>query len=138
MSRLRLLVAVMAVVATMSISPWAAADCAAPDVSTSTRSASPGEEIVVVGQHWADACNDTQGPGCNPPPLGDPIQDIHLQLMNMRSGRSFPLVTVNATSDHDFEATIEIPEVPRGRYEIVDADGTGYFIGKPLMISRSD
>ncbi len=136
MSRSRLAVAVVAAAAAVSLQSNAAADCGGPDITVSRRTVAPGDTIVIEGHSWGDACNDTPGPVCNPPPLGEPIQDIRLQLRGRTSGDTVDLAMVDAGEDYLFETTVTVPDVPPGRYEIVDARGQGYFVGRALRVVR--
>jgi len=138
MSRLRLMMAVMAAAAALSVGGSAAADCAAPDITATPRRVSPGDRLSIQGRSWGDACNDTPGPGCNPPPLGAPMSDIHLQLKDKDTGRTLDLITLDADEDYQIEASVIVPEVPAGRYEIVDTRMRGYFTGRPLQVTAAD
>ena len=138
MPRLRLLTAVLAWAAALSFGSSASADCVAPDITISASSVAPGDRVSIAGNSWGDACNDTPGKGCNPPPLGDPIQDIRFELVHRASKETYPLTTVDANDDYAFTTTAEIPEVPPGRYEIAVVDGPGNFDGRRLRILRGE
>lgn len=71
---LRFVLALAIAAATVSIYSPTAADCAAPTIDVSARKVAPGDEVVIEGYSWGDACNDTPGLGCDPPPLGEPIE----------------------------------------------------------------
>ena len=135
---MRLMMAVLAAAAALSVGTSAAADCASPTISISPSKVSPGDRLSINGRSWGDACNDTPGPGCNPPPLGAPIRDIHLQLKDQNTGRTLDLVTLDADEDYQIEASVVVPRVPAGRYVIVDTRMEGFFTGKPLQVVARD
>ncbi len=132
--RSRVLAATLAAASALSIHSMATADCAAPSLEVTTKDVSPGERLLVVGHSWGDACNDTPGPGCNPPPLGEPIQDVTILLKNKSTGETVEVALVDATDEYDFEVTITIPDLPPGKYVLIDARGEGYMVGRPLRI----
>ncbi|MDQ3981725.1 MAG: hypothetical protein M3271_03480, partial [Actinomycetota bacterium] len=72
------------------------------------------------------------GPGCDPPPLGEPIEDIRLTLMSVDASVSF--ATIDADDEYSIDVTLEVPEVPPGAYR-VEAAGGGRRVVTPLRIS---
>lgn len=114
---LRLTVALVLAGAALSLGSQAAADCAAPSVHVSPRRVVPGDELSVTGDSWGDACNDTPGPVCNPPPLGDPIEDVRLGLWAAGEG-TVHFGTLDADEEYSFDATVEVPDVPPGTYSL--------------------
>lgn len=133
MARLRLLVTLAAAAALLSLGSPAGADCGGPDVDVSPRIVSPGDDLPISGHGWGDACNDTPGPGCDPPPLGDPIQDIRLVLSSSDGPASVHIMTVDA-DEYLFDVTFEVPEVPPGRYRL-EAAGGGRLVVAPLRVA---
>ncbi|HEX2058616.1 MAG TPA: hypothetical protein VHI71_09620 [Actinomycetota bacterium] len=134
-AKLRLLIGLVAATGALSLGAPAVADCGGPEIVVSPREAAPGDEIVIGGRGWGDACNDTTGPGCDPPPLGEPIQDIALQLKGRGDGVTVDLATVDADDEYLFETTVTVPDVPPGRYFIVDGRREGNFSGPALRIT---
>jgi hypothetical protein len=134
----RFVIALFGVAAALSTGSSAAADCAAPDISAQPRTVAVGSQLSISGNAWGNACNDTPGPGCNPPPLGEPIRDIQLQLQNKETSEVFDLIALDANEAYGFETTVEVPDVPAGRYEIADARGEGYWVGKSLLVTDGD
>ena len=134
MSRVRLLVGLMVAAAGLSLGPPAAADCAAPSVGVSPRRAAPGGELTIAGRSWGDACNDTPGPGCDPPPLGEPIDDIRLQIRSVDGSESVDLGTVDADDEYSLGATVEVGDLRPGVY-LVTATGGGHRATARLRIA---
>ena len=122
MARLRLLITLAAAAAVLSLGSPAGADCAAPSVEVSPRRVSPGEDLSITGRGWGDACNDTGGAGCDPPPLGDPIEDITVELRTPDGSRSVTSTTLDAGEDYMFEISAEVPDLAPGTY-LVRASG---------------
>lgn len=132
MARLRVLVGLSVAVAALSLGSPAVADCGGPDITVSARRLSPGDDLTITGRGWGDACNDTPGPGCDPPPLGEPIEDIRLRLTS--ADASVGLATVDADDEYSIDVTLEVPEVPTGTYR-VEAAGGGRRVVTPVRIS---
>lgn len=138
MKRLRLVLAVIAVGGLVSVGPSASADCAAPSLEVGVSEVAAGEPLRISGHAWGDACNDTSGPGpCNPPPLGNPIQDITLELRNKETGTRYDLATVDANEEYAFDVTVIVPQVPARRYELSDSRDQGHYADRPLRVRKS-
>lgn len=124
MGRLRLVLGLAVAAAALSLGSSASADCAAPFVEVSPKRVGPGEEITIEGRSWGDACNDTPGPGCNPPPLGEPIEDIRLLLRSVEGSKFVDLGTVDADDEYSLRMIVEVPDLPPGAYFVL-ASGDG-------------
>ena len=133
--RARVLLTLVAAAAALSLGPPAAADCTGPEITLSPRRAAPGDEVTVAGHGWGDACNDTPGPVCNPPTLGDPIQNIRLELDGVDLD-GVDLGTFDADDEYSFETTIEVPQLTPGRY-VLRAKGDGGRTSAILHVSRN-
>lgn len=124
MPRLRLAVTLFVAAAGLSLGSPASADCAAPFVHVSPRRVAPGDELTIEGESWGDACNDTPGPGCDPPPLGEPIEGIRLQMRSVHGSETVELGTVDADDEYSVATTVEVGELPSGVYVVTaSADG---------------
>lgn len=118
MARGRALLTLVAAAAALSLGSPAAADCTGPEIDVLPARVSSEDQLTITGSGWGDACNDTPGLGCDPPPLGDPIQNIRLELDGV------PVGTVDADDQYSFETTIEVPDLSPGRY-VLRATGEG-------------
>ena len=112
----------MLITAPLWIAPAASGDCAGPSIELRPKTAHAGDEVVVRGDSWGDACNDT-GVGIGPcsfsePTLGEPQENIHLFLVE-RGGLRLALGEVDATESYDFETEVTIPTVAPGDYRLV-------------------
>lgn len=124
-ARLRLVLGLSVAAAALSLGSPASADCAAPYVEVSRRRAAPGEDVTIEGRGWGDACNDTGGGfGCDPPPLGEPIEDVRLGLRGADGSELMDIATVDADDEYSFHTTFEVPDLPPGDY-LVRANGDG-------------
>ena len=90
-----------------------AAACAGPQVSLSTVTVAPGEEIRVrAAPLWSD-CYDTGQPGTPPP-----MQDVTVALEG--AGGTVELATVDADAQARIDVTVRIPDdVPAGPASLV-------------------
>jgi hypothetical protein len=125
MARLRLGVALLVAGAGLSLGSPASADCAAPFVHVSPRRVAPGEELTIEGDSWGDACNDTPGLGCDPPPLGEPIEEIRLHLRSVDGSETVDLGAIDADDEYSLKKTAGVGDLPPGVY-VVTASGGGH------------
>lgn len=94
----------------------AAAACSGPQVTVTPQVATPGEPILVNGQGFGTACNDT-GPQ-NGSALGEPQTDVSIYI-DLEGGRQL-LGTVDADSEYQLAAAPWIPvSSPSGTGSIV-------------------
>lgn len=121
MSGFRVPIAGAVLGAVLSVNSMVAADCSGPTFEVSEREIRPDDLLRIRGQGWGDACNDTPGPGCDPPPLGQPIQDITFVLRNRTTGDYSEVATVDADEHYGFELTITVPDISAGMYVVRDA-----------------
>lgn len=79
--------------------------CAASSVEVRPSGSSPGESVVVMGEHFFRGCNDIGGS----PPTEEmvPARDIRIEFR--QGSQSWTLATVDATSDYSFKAVVQIP-----------------------------
>lgn len=89
------------------------------------RRVAPGDELAIRGHGWGDACNDTPGKGCDPPPLGEPIGRIRLQLRSVDGSEFVDLGTIDADDEYSLGTTVEVGGLPPGAY-LVTARGGGH------------
>jgi hypothetical protein len=136
MTRLRLGIALLVAGAGLSLGSPAAADCAAPFVHVSPRRVAPGEELTIEGDSWGDACNDTPGLGCDPPPLGEPIEDIRLRLRSVDGAQTVDLGAIDADDGYSLATTVEVGDLPPGVY-LVTASAGGHRATARLRIVGS-
>jgi len=120
-SSFRVLIAGALLTAALSVNSVAAADCSDPIFEMSESEVRPGDQVRISGHAWGDACNDTPGPGCNPPHLGQPIQDITFVLRNRTTGDSLEIATVDADENYGFELALTVPDIASGKYVVRDA-----------------
>jgi hypothetical protein len=126
---------VMVVGAVLSVNPLASADCGGPTLDVSERAVRAGDHLRIRGQSWGDSCNDTPGDGCSdPPPLGEPIEDITIFLQNETTRESFEVTTIDAEEDYTFEVVITVPDIPSGSYVVTDTPNKGGHSSTPLLV----
>ena len=130
----RVVMALVLVGSALSITPRAGADCSGPIFEVDDRRITAGDQLRITGSGWGDACNDTGGPGCDPPPLGEPIQDVTIMLRNKATRETVEVATVDADDEYAFEVVVEIRDIPRGRYVVTDDRNKGSFSGPPLRV----
>lgn len=138
----RVLIALIATGAVLSVSVTSFASCVPPETSLSRSSGSLGDEVVVTGRWWLDGCNDVGGVGMcsqdHPEPT-PPIEDITIGFMgpmtkelrrewNRRgthdSAEHFvDLAEVDADHDGRFRTEISVPDLPPGRYVVTSEFG---------------
>ena len=112
------------ITAPLWVAPPASGDCAGPSIGLRPRTVHAGERVLVRGDAWGDACNDT-GVAVGPcsfrggPPLGEPQQDIRLFLTGPRASTRLPLGVVDASESYDFETEVTIPKVEPGKYRLI-------------------
>lgn len=136
MARVRLVLGLVVAAAGWSLASPASADCAAPWVDVSPRRVAFGDELTIEGHSWGDACNDTPGPGCNPPPLGRPIEDIRLQLERADGSHRVDLGAVDADDGYALRTTVGVRDLPPGAY-LLTASGGGHQATARLRVVRT-
>ena len=115
----RLVVRAALAAAVVTASP-AAASCAPPLVTLDEERVAAGSEVHVVGEGFADGCNDTPSTGfCS---SGDeeevPLRGVVVELR--RRGEVLGAVTVDADETFRFRASLAVPSDARsGRYSVV-------------------
>lgn len=107
---MRRLVAFLCAAAVTFVPGRGRADCAAPSLRATPATVRAGGRVLLTGEHWTSACNDTAG-GC----LGlggerevDEIQGVSLELV-MRGSPPVELRSVDLTEAESFAVKVRIP-----------------------------
>lgn len=85
----------------------ARADCSGPGMEVDDTTVAPGEEMVVRGFFFGDACYDTGPPPPGESAIGRPLQDIDLHIF--QGPNSWLVATGDADADFEFEVRLTIP-----------------------------
>lgn len=143
---IRVLCAIVLIVAFGLGGGPAAADCAAPEARFSPRIASPGDTIFVEGDYWATECNDTVvcSNGCFRDACtgGEPAPRAQSIAIEVRGDDGSPITLVEglaAGEDYGFGLDVPLPrDLSPGVYELqvvdVDAGIEGYLARDRLVV----
>jgi hypothetical protein len=85
----------------------ASASCIGPSISFTPVSVARGDEIVVTGQGWGDACHDTGPDVPTDSVLGKPRRDV--ELVFAQDGRDIVVGRGAADHTYSFHAKVTVP-----------------------------